>query len=100
MSDADPFDKLQPWQERRQHIDRMNSGFAPMKTGFEPALDKEIGILESQAKSYVFNEAFERMLRWREADDVRWDALDPQTRLQVGYYVQAKTAARRLGSIS
>ncbi len=94
MTDHDPFEKLQPWQQRQGIIDRISGGLRGPETGFQPALRRERELLESQAAAYAPNESYERLLKWKAADDPRYDAIDPGTRMRLGFYVQSRDAAK------
>lgn len=53
---------------------------------------KEARKRASAAAAYRPDPAMERVLEWHRQDDPRYDALDPQTRMSVGYYRLAKQA--------
>ena len=67
-----------------------------LPTGDDEVRQKEANLLASQAKAYTPNLAFDRFLAWKDADDPRFDALDGQTRISLGYYAAAKAAAKEL----
>jgi hypothetical protein len=61
-------------------------------TGAEPALEKERRKLEAAASRFRTNEEYELILKWEKADDPRYAALDPTTKMSVGFYRRDRDA--------
>ena len=88
-----------PYDVRESAHESLARGYAGsrLETGSEPAERKAARLLAGQAAAYAQSEVFERYLRWKEADDPRFDALDPQIHIALGYYSSAKSAAKEVG---
>jgi len=87
-----------PYDERARGLGDLERHYANqrLETGVEPAQRKAERLLAGQAASYAMSEVYERYLRWKEADDPRFDDLDPQTRIALGDYQEAKAAAKEV----
>lgn len=66
-------------------------------TGSEPAELKERNRLKQQASEFQYSAEKELYLTWEAKGDPKFDALDPQSRMALGFYRRAKAAAKELG---
>jgi hypothetical protein len=99
------FEALAARQEREQHartsptssLDQHYREHGRLLTGTEPAEAKEHARLKQQASEFQYSPEKELMLQWEKAGDPKFDRLDPQQRMALGFYRRSKQAARELG---
>jgi hypothetical protein len=78
-------------EEERIH-DRVSAGFAASASKSQAQWR-----LEGKARSWRYDELLERLDRMRAEDPTRFAALPAVRKIQLGYYVGAREAARKLG---
>lgn len=76
-------------------FDRMASGYGDPSPD-SPIAQKAARKQADAARRHVEDPAMERILRWREADDPRYDTLDTHTKVALGYYARDRAAAKEL----
>ena len=101
MTDTEKFERHAAAMEARYGVrNAAGDAFArhydnaPLRTGAQPAQDKEARKLAADAAMFQENPRMERLLKWEKADDPRFDKLDPSERMALGFYRRQKDAAK------
>lgn len=70
---------------------RISGGYGAPTPG-SPAAQKLARKQRDAARRHVENPEMERLLRWRNTDDPRYDQLDAHTKMVLGFYAADKKA--------